>query len=97
MPFTAQQEEPCRYFDSNLLDGTIPDSLSAPKLLHTLCVRPLACRAARRVRLVPLGVGAGRVVHVRVARLRIVRRSVMPRGGHHRSVGGRSYCLRTPR
>jgi hypothetical protein len=61
---SRQKEEPMqnrRYFDRNKLDGTIPDWLSALKLLQTLCVRPARMAAAQRVRSVPLGVRTGRV------------------------------------
>jgi hypothetical protein len=53
-----------RYFDSNELDGTIPDSLSALNLLTGLCARP-----ARMPRSAALGMRAVRVVHVRMLRL----------------------------
>ena len=52
-----------RYFESNSLGGTIPAWLSELKLLQTLCVRPA------RLRPVPLGMRAVRVVHVRTSRL----------------------------
>ena len=92
---TAGQTASRRYFNSNKLDGTIPDWLSKLKLLSRLCARP-----ARMPRPVPLGVRAVRVVHVRTSRLGTlcgarVRRAVGTAGSVRPSgrEGGSTACV----